>query len=90
MKQRVESKNWNKVIHLTLLGWKHDSQLIKDFKIQGIPFVCLVDKFGKTNFIGHPMSINLETRINELLAKETEDEPGASVVSAAPQEVNIT
>lgn len=78
------------MIHLTLLGWKHDNQLIKDFKIQGIPFVCLVDKFGKTNFIGHPMSINLETRINELLAKEKEDDPAAPTAAAAPQEPTIS
>jgi len=41
--------------------------LIKDYKIQGIPFVCLVDKFGKTNYIGHPSQIDLERRINELI-----------------------
>ena len=57
---------------MTLLGWKGDHGLIKDYKIQGIPFVCLVDKFGKTNYIGHPSQINLETRINELIAQTGE------------------
>lgn len=70
IKERVESKKWDRVVHLTLLGWQGEHALIKDFKVQGIPFVCLVDKFGKINYAGHPMGINLETRINELLAVE--------------------
>ena len=61
---RVNTKGWTKIEHLTLLGWKHDHKLIKDFAISGIPFVCLVDKWGKINFTGHPSSINLEERIN--------------------------
>jgi len=44
--------------------------LIQDFKISGIPFICLVDKWGKINFTGHPAEINLETRINELLNEQ--------------------
>ena len=59
IKKRVQEKKWHSVTHLTLLGWQNDHSLIKDFKIQGIPFVCLVDKFGKTNYLGHPMSIDL-------------------------------
>ena len=66
-KARVEKKGWIKMTHLTLLGWQGEHPLIKDFQIEGIPFVCLVDKFGKTNYIGHPMKINLEKRIKELL-----------------------
>jgi hypothetical protein len=72
IKERIEAKKWHNVIHLTLLGWQGEHPLIKDFKIQGIPFVCLVDKFGKINYAGHPNTINLETRINELLAAEKE------------------
>jgi hypothetical protein len=49
---------------LTLLGWKNDHALIKEFKIKGIPFICLVDKWGNINYTGHPSQINLETRIN--------------------------
>ena len=60
------------MIHLTLLGWKGEHGLIKDFKIQGIPFVCLVDKFGKINYVGHPMEIDIEKRINELIAQSSE------------------
>ena len=64
IQQRVNSKGWNKIQHLTLLGWKQDHKLINDFSISGIPFVCLVNKFGKINFMGHPSSIDLEARIN--------------------------
>ena len=84
IKTRVEQKNWNKIVHLTLLGWKGEHSLIKDFKIQGIPFVCLVDKFGKINYIGHPMQISLEKRINELLDQEKEGEKKEAAPAAAP------
>ena len=67
---RVNTKGWTKIEHLTLLGWKGEHKLIRDFAIGGIPFVCLVDKWGKINFSGHPSSINLEDRINELIAQE--------------------
>lgn len=67
IRERVESKKWNKVLHLTLLGWKQQHPLVSEFKIKGIPFVCLVDKWGNINYVGHPSQINLEERINELL-----------------------
>lgn len=60
IKKRIETKKWDKVVHLTLEGWNGEHKLIQDFSIQGIPFVCLVDKFGKINYKGHPMQINLE------------------------------
>jgi thiol-disulfide isomerase/thioredoxin len=69
---RVNSRKWTKIQHLTLLGWKGEHQLIKNFSITGIPFVCLVDKFGKIAYTGHPSSIKLEDKINELLLQETE------------------
>lgn len=69
---RVNSRKWTKIQHLTLLGWKGDHQLIKNFSISGIPFVCLVDKFGKIAYTGHPNSIKLEDKINELLNQEVE------------------
>ncbi len=66
IKQRVNTKGWNKIEHLTLLGWKGDHPLIQNFNIQGIPFVCLVNKEGKIDYIGHPSKINLQQRINQL------------------------
>lgn len=73
IRNRVHSKKWNKVQHLTLLGWKEDHPLLKDFKIQGIPFVCLVDKTGKINYVGHPNQIDLKKRIYELIAQSSEE-----------------
>lgn len=67
IKNRVNAKKWHKVEHLTLLGWRNDHAIIKDFKIQGIPFVCLVDRAGKINYIGHPKQIDLRKRIHDLL-----------------------
>lgn len=66
---RVNTKGWTKVEHLTLNGWDNDHKLIKDFAISGIPFVCLVDKWGKINYMGHPSSIDLEATINKLIAQ---------------------
>jgi thiol-disulfide isomerase/thioredoxin len=79
---RVNGKGWNKIQHLTLNGWNGEHRLIKDFNISGIPFVCLVDKFGKINFIGHPSSINLEERINQLIAQDKEGEQAAVAAPA--------
>ena len=67
IKERVNSRDWKAIQHLTLGGWDGNHGLVKDFGIQGIPFVCLVDKFSRINFTGHPSSINLEERINQLL-----------------------
>jgi len=44
---------------LTLGGWDGEHPLVKDFSISGIPFVCLVDKFGKINYVGHPSGVEL-------------------------------
>jgi hypothetical protein len=70
--KRVETKKWTDITHLTLGGWDGEHALVKDFSISGIPFVCLVDKFGKIDYIGHPSQGNLEVRINELIAKAPE------------------
>lgn len=87
IKKRVDDKKWHSVIHLTLLGWNNDHLLIKDFRIQGIPFVCLVDKFGKINYLGHPMQIDLEKRINELISQQSESAAAAApAAEAAPHQ----
>jgi NADH:ubiquinone oxidoreductase subunit C len=59
VKERVESKGWLKATQLTLLGWKDDHPLIKDYKLTGIPFFCIVNKWGKVDYIGHPSKIDL-------------------------------
>ena len=70
IKQRVESKDWKRIEHLTLGGWDNDHELIKQFSVCGIPFVCLVDTKGEIFFTGHPSELNLEETINNLLQEE--------------------
>lgn len=82
IKTRVETRKWNDIIHLTLGGWDGDHKLVKDYSIQGIPFVCLVNKFGKIDFMGHPSQIKLENRINELIAQNAA--PAQADASASP------
>ena len=59
LKEKITKKGWSKIQHLTFGKWDNEHSLIQDFQISGIPFVCLVDKNGLINFIGHPSSINL-------------------------------
>ena len=42
----------------------------KEFGVQGVPHVALVDTEGKIVFVGHPASRKLEEDINNLLAGE--------------------
>ena len=42
--------------------------------MNGIPFVCLVNKFGKIDYIGHPDFTNIEERIHALLAQIKEED----------------
>jgi hypothetical protein len=83
--QRIAQKKWTKIQHLTLNKWDGEHKLIKNFAISGIPFVCLVDKFGKINYTGHPSSINLEQRINDLLAQIKEEDSAAPAAPAPGQ-----
>ncbi|EGR34507.1 thiol:disulfide interchange protein, putative, partial [Ichthyophthirius multifiliis] len=65
--KRIDDKKWDKIEHLKLNGWDGEHPLLKDFQVNGIPFVCLVGKDGQIIFKGHPSSINLEDKINSLL-----------------------
>lgn len=78
--KRIEERKWSKIIHYKLNGWDKSNKMIKHFAIQGIPFVCLVDKNGVINYVGHPSTIPLETRINSLLAdaKSSDEAPTES------------
>jgi hypothetical protein len=55
---------------------------VKDYSIQGIPFVCLVNKYGKIDYMGHPSQVKLENRINELIAQNAA--PAQADASASP------
>ena len=43
----------------------------KDYGVQGVPHVLLVDTKGKIVFVGHPASRKLEEDIDKLLKGET-------------------
>jgi hypothetical protein len=65
VKKHVEDKNWTSVehYHVRTEGCTAD----KDYGVQGVPHVLLVDKSGKIVFIGHPASRELEKDIDTLL-----------------------
>ncbi|EAS05846.2 thioredoxin family protein (macronuclear) [Tetrahymena thermophila SB210] len=74
VQDRINQRNWDKITHFKLNGWDASHPIIKDFSIQGIPFVALVDKQGIINYTGHPSGVNLEERINNLLEDKSESQ----------------
>jgi hypothetical protein len=66
LKKRIEEKKWDKVEHYQLQNdWEHT--LMKQYGIDGIPTIILVDKEGMIVFKGDPSDINLEQAINKLI-----------------------
>ena len=65
VKNHVETKKWTSVenYHVRTAGCTAD----KDYGVQGVPHVLLVDTSGKIVYMGHPSSRNLEKDIDELL-----------------------
>lgn len=69
LKSHVETKGWTKVDHY-FVGAADKCK--KDYGIQGVPHVLLVDTNGKIVFKGHPASRkNLEEDFDKLLKGET-------------------
>ena len=67
VKQHVESKGWTKVEHYHVRNGKCVAD--KEFGVQGVPHVAIVDTHGKIVFMGHPASRqNLEQDFDDLLA----------------------
>lgn len=87
--ERIQKKGWTSIEHLTLGGWDNSHDLIKMFEISGIPFVCLIDRNGVIDYIGHPSGGNLEKRINELIA-EGSAAAGAAVPEATAESTKAT
>lgn len=65
---RVEEKKWSKIEHYHAPGG-FESPAASQFGIDGIPCVFLVDKKGIIRYRGHPSDVNLEDKINELIAE---------------------
>ena len=65
----VEKKGWTKVehYHVRTPGCSAD----KDYGVNGVPHVLLVDTTGKIVYVGHPASRNIEEDINTLLKGES-------------------
>lgn len=58
VKNHVESKKWELVehYHVRTAGCTAD----KDYGVQGVPHVLLIDTKGKIVFMGHPASRKIE------------------------------
>lgn len=57
LKNHVNDKGWTSVEHY----WRDKSDCSKQYNVQGVPCVMLIDKTGKIVFKGHPASrVNLE------------------------------
>lgn len=65
VKTHVEAKGWTAVEHYHVRNGKCVAD--KEFGVQGVPHVALVDTEGKIVFVGHPASRKLEEDINLLL-----------------------
>ncbi len=53
--KRVKNKKWFDIEHFKIAtGWDADHEMMQKFKISGIPFVILLDKDAKINYLGHP------------------------------------
>jgi hypothetical protein len=65
VKNHVEDKKWTSVehYHVKTPGCTAD----KDYGVQGVPHVLLVDTKGKIVFVGHPASRQLDQDIDSLL-----------------------
>lgn len=68
-KKRIEEKNWDKIDHYI----DTEGVNFETFQFNGIPHVLLINKKGEIVFRGHPMEINLENKINELIDENDQD-----------------
>lgn len=64
----VKDKGWTKVEHYHVRNGSCTAD--KEYGVQGVPHVLLVDKEGTIVFMGHPSSQNIEECIDKLLKGE--------------------
>ncbi|CAD8121929.1 unnamed protein product [Paramecium sonneborni] len=80
--ERVNNKKWKSIEHYRFeKGWDEENDLIKYLQLRGIPFVILINKWGKIIYLGHPSKGNLEVRINQEIKAEKEEEQEAQKVN---------
>jgi hypothetical protein len=66
VQKHVKAKGWEKVQHYFRAG----SSASKDYGVNGVPHVLLIDSQGKIAYAGHPASRDLEKDIETLLKGE--------------------
>ena len=76
VKNHIESKDWKNVehYHVRTAGCTAD----KEYGVNGVPHVLLVDTKGKIVFMGHPASRQIEKDIDNLLKGEVLQGAGTS------------
>lgn len=79
--KHVEAKKWEKVDHYHRAG----SNCSKQYGVNGVPHVMLVDKQGKIVFVGHPAHRDLEKDIDALRAGETLTGQGTGATKPAEE-----
>lgn len=85
VKNHVETKGWTKVEHYHVRNGKCVAD--KEFGVQGVPHVALVDTTGKIVFVGHPASRpDLEGDIDKLLAGEVITGKGTTAAAGGDDE----
>ena len=84
VKKHVETKGWNAVEHYHVRNDKCTAD--KDYGVQGVPHVLLVDTEGTIVFVGHPANRKLEEDIDNLLKGEKLTGAGTTKAGAAAED----
>lgn len=88
VKSHVEAKGWGLVEHYHVRNGK--CQADKEFGVQGVPHVALVDTKGNIVFVGHPASRKLEEDINTLLKGEKISGAGTTAAGGDDEDEELT
>merc|ERR1712012_188962 len=88
MGSHVDAKGWTAVEHYHVRNGKCVAD--KEFGVQGVPHVALVDKEGKIVFVGHPASRKLEDDINDLLDGKTLSGAGTTAAGGDDEDEELT
>ena len=77
--KHVEKNKWTSVEHFHRAG----STCSKDYGINGVPHIMLIDKNGMIVFKGHPASRKIEEDIDKLIAGESLSGKGTAPIAAS-------
>ncbi|MBX3374358.1 MAG: TlpA family protein disulfide reductase [Phycisphaeraceae bacterium] len=69
IRNHVRSRGWTNVLQAFCSegerGWRCDA--VRRYAVRGVPTCFLIDRAGRIAWSGHPSSIDLESRVDELL-----------------------